>query len=269
MCTSFAVYSKEPVYGLNFDHAEVETRLAMEPTLRLPFVRRQDVFLLSYEQNGEFIPVAGMNSRGLLVAVQEVNHGRQRPSDEAGAVDAQALGWQALRKARQAEDLLKQLGSCPAAFPPGPARRSLWADASGQAVLVEEGQTAETAGVESSPFRVVTTFPGIGAETNGATERQQIAEELIRQHLTDFGLEQGWQVLQQVARTRGPIQTRLSLLFFPNQRVVYVEIGQDFRRIWKAWLDLHILTDFAGISKAETLKFGMAGILAADLEGRS
>ncbi len=63
-CTSFAVYSAETWYGMNFDYPEVELRFTLNRAGELK------LFQMEFRQGDGFVPTVGMNSAGLFASCQ-------------------------------------------------------------------------------------------------------------------------------------------------------------------------------------------------------
>ena len=63
-CTSFAVYSNGPLYGMNFDYSEVPIRFTIREFGDL------SVFQMEFNVDGDYIPTVGMNSKGLFASCQ-------------------------------------------------------------------------------------------------------------------------------------------------------------------------------------------------------
>ena len=61
MCTGFATYYNEPLYGMNFDFLNVDLNFCIYE------YSDRNVFIFQYKQKQINIAVAGMNSFGVFV----------------------------------------------------------------------------------------------------------------------------------------------------------------------------------------------------------
>lgn len=65
MCTSAVLYKDKPIYLMNFDFFEVESRIRIEDKGDIP------MFFFEINQGGQFLETAGMNTKGLFGNFQE------------------------------------------------------------------------------------------------------------------------------------------------------------------------------------------------------
>jgi len=68
-CTSFAVYSEEPVYAMNFDYPETEIRFIVVDNSDLKAFFMQFDYM-TYKEGNQFASTLGMNSKGLFTTLQ-------------------------------------------------------------------------------------------------------------------------------------------------------------------------------------------------------
>lgn len=264
-CTSFAVFSANNLYGMNFDYPETELRLMLYNT------DGGKAFSMEFKQGQEFIPIAGMNSDGLFVAMQMMYPKREaagalKPDEiytgELGAL----IGVYDEVKDIEAYIEDKRLVHMPVTV------HQLFADKTGDAMIVEAGDEGNEIIRSEKDFIVMTNFTnadyvdtpieeiyGIGAD------RYQQAYEHIEQNFNEFDVESAWTVLNDTAQSSGGYPTLASMVFDPGNGEVYIVLDRDFEKVWKLSLESETIVLIGDGQVPLEIKIEPEGILASEL----
>jgi hypothetical protein len=157
MCTSFAVYFDQPMYGMNFDFADVELKWRMASDEGRQAYR--SVFYLCFELDGAFTEVAGVNDRGLFGAGQIlVADFEIVPHSQDVLVSPYQVFVGALRKGCRVDDVLDLIGDRRLAYTSDAKGHQLYADRFGSAIVVEPGRAGNEIGRSEVGFVVMTNF---------------------------------------------------------------------------------------------------------------
>ncbi|MBN2394652.1 MAG: hypothetical protein JXR84_28230 [Anaerolineae bacterium] len=263
-CTSFAVYSNETVYGMNFDYPDTEIRFTINPSGSLK------VFQMEFEQNG-WSPTVGMNSAGLFSSCQMLFP--EVPAPASPGAD-ELYPWQvygeALFNFDSVADVAKFIEDKKVVHY-SVTLHDLFADTQGDAMIVEVGEKENAITRIEHDFIVMTNFPnkdfaGQSYETveGVGSERYKIAYENIADHLVTFDVARGLDTLEKVAIS-GEFSTQVSMVFAPERSEVYIALKRDFGKIWKVSIEDGTIETYSGFSKARNMDLGPAGVLASDL----
>jgi hypothetical protein len=235
MCTSFAVYSQNPIYGMNFDFPEVEIKVVIETA------GIGEVFYLCFQWDGRYRKVAGVNQAGLFAAAQIlVAPFEIEPQSGDISITPYELFSRALETGCQIGDVLKILGTRRVAYTTLRKGHQLYADISGNTCVVEPGPESNC------------IYPRFGSNTvltNNLFERQQvrtaatmqrlgvdrylIAQQVIAAHALDFTIADGFELLRRTLLTRGRFTTQCSIVVDPRESTVYLSLKRDLQRLWK------------------------------------
>jgi hypothetical protein len=265
-CTSFALYTGETLYGMNFDYPDVETRFILKTSGELK------VFEMEFQEEGGWSSTVGMNSAGLFASCQMLF---PEGEFEANPADLELYPWQVFRTSlesfRTVAEIREFLNT----------RRivhwqvglhDLFADTGGDAMVVEAGDRANAITPIDGDFIVMTNFPNRDfvdksyKEVSGTgSDRYIAAYEHIQDNLSSFDVEHGLEALEK-ALASGSFPTQCSMVFDPQRGEVYIVLKGNFDQIWKASLDEGTIETYSGFARAQTIELGSSGILASDLQ---
>lgn len=266
-CTSFAVYSDETLYGMNFDYPDTEIKFTIEPC------GDRKVFQMKFADGEGFSATVGMNSAGLFSSCQMLFPEVPETTSSPGPHDV--YPWEVYRQALFGFESVQEVTeflSDKRVIHGSVTLHDLFADLYGDAMVVEAGDKENViTGIEDG-FIVMTNFPngdfagrsyrnveGVGAD------RYKIAYEAILDHMASFDIDRGLETLEQAVLS-GEFSTQASLVFAPERGEVYLALKRDFGKIWKVSLADETIGTYAGFGRARTMNLGPAGVLASDLE---
>lgn len=265
-CTSFAVYSEETLYGMNFDYPDVEIRFTIHPSGDLK------VFQMEFLQEGGFVPTVGMNSAGLFGSCQML-FPEASATTSPGADDI--YPWELYRES------LLNLGSVEEVSEFISDKRvvhwsltlhDLFADTRGDAMVVEAGDEENMITRIEDEFIVMTNFPNGDfagrsyEEVSGAgAERYKIAYEHISDNVDKFDLNHGLETLRK-AISSGDWPTQCSMVFNPERNEVFIALDKDFDRIWKVSIEDETIETYSGFKESVEMELSPSGVLASDLQ---
>jgi hypothetical protein len=264
-CTSFAVYSDETLYGMNFDYPDTEIRFTISPNGGLK------VFQMEFAQGNGWATTVGMNSAGLFSSCQmlfpEAPAATSRGPDEL-------YPWQLYSRALFKFDSVADVAEFVAdkkIVHDSVTLHDLFADTQGDAMVVEVGEQENAITRIEHDFIVMTNFPNkdfagqsYEAVEGVGSERYKIAYENIANHMATFDVARGLDTLEKVAIS-GEFSTQVSMVFAPERSEVYIALKRDFDKIWKVSIEDGTIETYLGFSKARKMELGPAGVLASDL----
>ncbi len=264
-CTSFAVYSKNTVYGMNFDY---------KPNLL-------QIFAISSGIQGKvfhfrpfgFGEVAGMNIKGLFASCQGLIPEKKPPATRSkNQISTWIFHKMALSRFERIPQAKKLLNNKQMVQAMGSSLHNLVADRFGDAMVVETGETGNQITGIQDRYMVMTNFPiyrlrgksyeeaeGIGSE------RYKIAHRYIRSNLKDFDTEKGMEVLKLAKSSSKIYRTRSSMVFDPDKNEIYICLEGNFKKIWKASLENQTIETFRGFASFRREPIPAEGMSAADL----
>lgn len=264
-CTSFAVFSTNNLYGMNFDYPETEIRIIIHQT------ELGKAIALEFKEGNEYIPFVGMNSKGLLVASQMLYPNKQpKEKLEKNEIYIGELGSLigVHEKVGQIENYIldKKLVNMPITI------HKLFADKYGDSMIVEVGDYENNIVKTNENFIVMTNFSnsnfidkdyhevyGVGAD------RFKIAYEHIKDNFDEFDIDSGWEVLKRTVQPSGSYPTLCSMMFNPESGDIYIALNRDFQKIWKISLENETIESLTGFEKPIEFKIEPRGILASEL----
>lgn len=267
-CTSFAVYSGETIYGMNFDYPEVEVRLRVrsEGDLR--------IFELEFQKDGLFIPTVGMNSAGLFAScqLQFPEASPARPSGPNPLFVPHAFRM-AISRYRTVSEVLEFFEDRTLAYW-WQTLHNLYADRNRDAVVAEVGEGVNRLTSIEGDFIVMTNFPNADfaglplTEINGVgADRYRIAHQAIAADLQSFTWEKAFVVLRKTASS-GYWPTLCSLVLGPERGEIYVALNREYDRIWKISLNAATIEPLFGPNEGKASELPPGGILASELRGQ-
>jgi hypothetical protein len=265
-CTSFAVYSDETLYGMNFDYPDVEIRFTINTAGDLR------VFQMEFEQDDGWSPTVGMNSAGLFASCQMLF-----PEVEGSAETSEneVFTWEVYRRALYdfvtVEDVEQYLNDRRVVHW-SVTLHDLIADPHGDAMVVEPGETANVITRIDGDFIVMANFPngefvsqsyedvsGVGAD------RYKAAYRHILDHLREFGRTEALEALERAVQLSGGYSTLCSMVFDPARNEVLIALRRDFDRIWKVSLEDGTIETHRGSGRSWKAQLGPAGVTATKM----
>jgi hypothetical protein len=267
MCTSFAVYSRQPIYGMNFDFPEVELKFDIEPA------EAGEVFYLSFLWNGRYRRVAGVNSAGLFAAAQIlVAQFEIEPQPGDFPITPYELFAGSLETGRQIDDVLNILGNQRLAYTTLRKGHQLYADVNGHTCVIEPGPKSNRIYALSASNTVLTNnlferqqVRAAAAMQRLGVDRFQIARQLIDERSANFTIADGFELLRRTLLTRGRFTTQCSMVVDPGETAIYLSLKRDFQHLWRIDLTEHILQPVNGALKAPCRPIPAGGLTSADL----
>ncbi len=271
-CTSFAAYSNQVYYGMNFDFANLPMKflISVNGDIR--------TFHLAFERTfGElkfFVNTAGMNDKGLFSSCQELHPGNEHPSEKTDANMFTFELYEAIASCRSVKEIEKISRNHPLVDMPGITLHNLFADTSGRAIVTEAAdlETAITENKEN--FMVMTNFPNhsmVGKnykEANGkGDERYIICHEYLQKHASDFNIDKGFQLLAMSTNKDPLYPTTCSMVFDPQKGEVYISLERNFSKILKLSIEKSTIETFRGYETdiSWPIPIGTEGLLVKDL----
>ena len=264
-CTSFAVYSEQTIYGMNFDYT--------------PNV--QQMFSISTGVQGKifqfrpygFGDMAGMNIKGLFAACHGLSPEGKPPVARSKNHISTWMFHQMVssrfEKAGQVEQFLQTRQVVQSI---GTSMHNLVADKYGQAMVVEPGKNGHRISRIRNRYMVMSSFPYyqlIGksydeAEGDGA-DRFKIAHRYIKSNIKGFTIQKGMEVLKLARNTSDKYQTRCSMVFDPRKGEIYISLEANFERIWKVKLKSQTIETHRGFASFRHQSIPATGLLTSEL----
>ncbi|HEX7975328.1 MAG TPA: hypothetical protein VF498_13040 [Anaerolineales bacterium] len=264
MCTSFAVYTTRPLYGMNFDFPQAPIWLRLKPGAQ------GDVFYLCFEREGAIHATAGLNAAGLFAASQIlVAHFEMEPAaDTEDWISPYEIFIRSLQTGESVADVLAILGERRLAYSPDRKGHQLYADCQGSACILEPGPRGNRVYRSNGPCMVMTNRPAqkemdraAGNITRLGVDRYQIASQLIEARRDRFDIEDGFEVLRQVMLIRGRFTTQASMVLDPQAGEVYLALRKDFSRVWKVDIRERSVQAFEGFAESWKAELDERGVL--------
>ncbi|MEJ2599126.1 MAG: linear amide C-N hydrolase [Anaerolineales bacterium] len=267
MCTSFAVYTPRPLYGMNFDFPEVELKFSIETA------GKGSVFYLGFKWDGRYRKVAGINTAGLFAAAQIlVAQFEIEPQPGDIPITPFELFSHSLETGQRVDDVLNILGARRLAYSTLRKGHQLYADVHGNTCVVEPGPKSNQVYPLSGQNTVLTNnlferqrVRAAQAMQRLGIDRYQIAHRWISERGANFTVPDGFELLQRTLLTRGRFTTQCSFVADPSEVVVYLSLNKDFHHIWKINLAKRTFQPLNGDVKAPIQNIKAGGINSVDL----
>jgi hypothetical protein len=264
-CTSFAVYSSEIWYGMNFDYPNVDLKFSIYKT------NNRKVFLAQFG-SGDYI--AYMNDSGLFANYQMLYYNHGEPvfpsgSNTLGLID---LNYYSLNQLSTVNEIINYIGTKLIVRSWGRNLHSLFSDKNSNAIVVEPFDSCNGITYLSDGFIVMTNFPNYdfpGMNYNSVygvgADRYKTAFAYIQEHKSGFGLNDGFETLRRTVQSTGDYPTLISLLFDPLKMEIYFCLNRDFSEVWKISLKNETIETFSGFAVQQITKLDENGIWSYDL----
>ena len=274
MCSSFAWYSKAPVYGMNFDCWDFPCRFRMVEG-------EEGLFSFDVELGGTWLETASMNRHGLFANFQgNISPRHRNVGPGPGVLPVAELYRGALRSCATAGEVLALIGDRTVAYAPVPPEtnmlHNLFADAKGGAFVLESSEGKNSVTRISGTSIVMTNFPvdSLGGHIPENGEDDPSRPGLDRYGTLARSLEAlGWPLrardflglLAAVTQAR-EWETLASMVFDPARARVYVSIRRDFSRVWCADLASGRIDSGPGFTSKASFSLQGEGVSLARLE---
>lgn len=266
--TSYAVYFREPIYGLNLDWDD-----SLDVRLELQELFGTIVFAISVERDNAYGLVAVFTNRGQFVSFQlqypasekvHISHIQDKALNEIVAAElimAHMMGFGLDAVLTQLEELrLVHFG--------GFTLHHLFADQAGNAAIIEVGEEENEIIFSEEQFIVMTNFKNSDFRdvphyqvTGEGADRYIKAHELIQAHRSNFDCDAAFEVLKATTQE----STVSSLVFIPKENSVYFTLFGDFDKVWKVSLDEKTLETYRGFAEHKKSPITQVGLFGSDL----
>ncbi len=264
-CTSFAVYSDETLYGMNFDYPETDMKFIIEES------NGTKAFFMQFKQGNSYSSTVGMNAKGLFVSTQMLypkeagKNNRSRDELFVPELNGYIKNHDNVQEILQAIDnkRLVQLSSL--------TLHNLFADADGNAVITEAGKEKNELLSISGGFMVMTNFknsdytdkPYDEISATGS-DRYIKAYKYMLDNKADFHFENAQECLKMTVQN-GSYPTLLSMVFSPEEKCVYAALHQNFEKLWRISIEDKSIETWKGFEKAAKFVIPDRGVFASDL----
>ena len=266
-CTGFAVYSKEPIYGMNFDFNDLDLKVSIQKSGNVK------IFNLYFLMDGNDYLAASMNNSGLLATLQiapsETENASLQTRNNINIFDIFSKSMPYFSSVKEVSDLIGSKFISPSS---GFCIHSLYADKTGNAMIVEAGDSKKSITKIQNKFIVMTNFLVYkfkdksynDVEGDGAG-RYITASKYISENQNSFNRIQAFDVLNKTIQIWGGGGTQCSMVFDPDKNIVYMALKRDFTKIWKISIIDHTIESFLGFDKPIKMNISTKGILASKL----
>jgi len=259
-CTSFAVYSGETIYGMNFDYPDVPVRFTIQDYGDLK------AFQMEFKTESGYVPTVGMNSAGLFASSQMLFP--ELPDSPPGDGKRISL-WQLYHSGLYQKTTVAEVHELLSEYRvinSGLTLHNLFADPEGNAVVVEADEKGAILTAIEGQFIVMTNFPNgsvqgrLYTEVTGAgADRYQIAYENIENNLEQFNVELGLETLEKTVLV-GDSTTQASMVFDPEKMEIFIALNRQYDKIWKISLEDETIETYRGFPEFKETSLGSNGI---------
>lgn len=272
MCTSIAVYKDKPIYAMNFDYWNVESRIRINNCNDVP------VFFFEINQGGEFLETAGMNANGFFGNFQgnlSDKHKNIVPDSNCMTIDKFYRKF--LNSAKSIDELTRVLDKKTIVYPPVPPEynklHNMFADKNGGAIIVETSNGKNDVTTIKDNFLVMTNFP-VGEFKNEdyktvfgiGSDRYKTAYEYISNIDINFGIDNAFEILENTVQKEESFETLISMVFVPTELTIYISVKRDFKKIWKVDITKNHIETFRGFKNKIGMDIDNSGILISNLQ---
>jgi hypothetical protein len=278
MCTGFAAYFQEPIYGTNFDLAN--------PKMKFKVTSYRDIDRFHFSVNladKKYIDAAVLNSKGLffyhLVLIEDSNNNNQaiaRIGPNKGYSLVRALD-NLTKESDKVRDFIQITKKKKLKYPIHPLNanwkiHSLIADRHGDAIIFEKETSGNVILPIEGKFIVITNFAirlfrGIDyRNVSGAgDDRYILATEMLLNCENTLDVDSGFQILKRTAQFSGDNPTECSMIFRPLKKEVYISLHRQFDKVYRVSLKEKIIETYRGFENYKKKQIGITGILSSTL----
>lgn len=264
-CSSYAIYAKETVYGMNFDFGYLKDLIFTAEKA----ADGKKYFMMYFQLNNDFTAaVVGMNEAGVFGTLQNVEAVSFKGNDPrptmiiATAMERSVFYGTDLT---YSEDLFKNYRLV---NPPNFTLHSLMADKNGKAAVVEMGEKGNAITKINGKFIVMTNFrveefagQSYKNVRGGGADRYKILYEGIQKNFDTLTFDKYFSLLDSCSQ----YSTQASVVCFPQKQEVYFALNRDYSHIWKISIKDCTLETFRGFKSSKKVKFTDQGITATEL----
>ncbi len=264
-CTSFAVYTQDVIYGMNFDFPVTEIKLVVNDT------NETKSFAMMFKQGDSFLPTISMNDQGLFASTQmqyPSETGKSERSENEFFVSEIQLY---MDRFKTVEEVLSYLENKKLVHHNSYTLHNLITDPEGNAAILEVGEDQNEFVKIDDDFIVMTNFknsdyrniPHDSVTGVGADRYQKVYQHII-DNKENFDINTAFEGLKMTSQGGGG-PTLCSMVFKPKENTVYVALSRNFDKIWKIAIEEKTIETFQGFSKNIKLQIPNSGVLASDL----
>lgn len=274
-CTSFAVYSPAPIYGMNWDYPETAAYLRLNQPENY-----HKVFSFGFETEYGMATNGSMNDQGFIAFIQD-QYPREMPTaalDDASVEDMHDYaGWTpyVYGKVQDIRDMLDHGTHVACKYY---TMHDLFADVSGNAFVLEEYEGKNVLTQAEDGVLVMTNFPNhfvgqVDLEKSeyelqftygfDGVDRYKTVHEFIAAHPDDFNVTLAFLALKSAAQY-GFYRTRFSGVYDPVNKIVYVALERDYDHIWKISLTEETVETYLGFGEEKQI-FSFAELCEGDV----
>jgi hypothetical protein len=252
MCTSFASYYGNPIYGMNFDFPDVEMKLKIVKTEITKYIC---FYLNAY---GVYYPFAGMNLKGKFVNFQEMYKLDNEASERSGVeIDAIELFFSYLSDQISVDEVGLIKDDVMIRYPENFKVHSMFADTSGKAVILESIKGKAVHSKINEKKIVMTNFSNfINSDSEKidqsccvGADRYLTAYSMVGAEKSSLDIDKAIKILCNTFQKEGDYQTRCSVVFDPLKSEVYMIIARNFNNIWRISLENETLEKVCDCNK--------------------
>lgn len=260
MCTSFASYYGNPIYGMNLDYPHVKMKLKI---VRTELTKYVCFYVYAF---GAYYPFAAMNKNGKFVNFQELhelnNEALEPPQTIINGLDL-FLNY---IEERTNINQIKSIDTTTTIIHPETFKmHSMFAEKDGNAVILEclKGKAVQR---QISGHKIVMTNfshvkycddENISPDCMGA-DRYLITNNLIEKEKDLLNVNKAFDILRSTFQTDGNYQTRCSIICDPVENEIYFVVSRNFNNIWKISLENELLENLTNTQKITIDENGIA-----------
>ena len=269
-CSSFAVYGKKPIYGMNFDYDKFPMKFIISQSDKIK------TFHLAFQRPVNKTKIwactSGMNDKGLFGSCQE-EHPQQKtaipPKKNDMYIHSLYLQINHLQKTDEIEKLCssKRLINYNDV-----TAHNLFADKTGKALITEASKNGNEIIKTADSYMVMTNFQNRKikgksyeyAEGAGA-ERYKIAHEFIKKQNKNLNIESAMILLKKLNNKTPGYPTHCSMVFDPEKNEIYAVIERNYEKIFRISLNKSTIETFKGFKQHKVLNLDSNGVLFSTL----
>lgn len=266
-CTSFAVFSSETWYGMNFDYPETDIRYFMDE------MGERQVFAMGFEDyNGSYVRTVGMNNEGMFCSIQMFypeQPGSQPSGDEMYIGD---IFYHYLYSFNNVQDFVNHITGLDLHHYSNISLHAFIADRNGNACVIEQKNGEEMITMMENDFQVMTNFCNGDycdvdyTQVNGVGDTRYIAAyENVLNNYDNFSLQDGLNTLELSMQATGSYKSLTSLVFDPIELDVYIVAERDFEKIWKMSFEDRTITPHSGFTSHTSFDIFDSGVSMQEL----
>jgi hypothetical protein len=265
MCTSFAVHLNQTYIGMNFDISKRPIKMVLQGDNQLWILQNE---------NGQFFPAFGLNSIGTfmnLLMVDPIEEGKYKRGKNC--VHIMRLFEEVLGERIELPLLMDYLDANTIVNVPNYSVHSMIAGKDRKTYIVEPGRKNIDIDSINRDFMILTNFPlsdHIDQEyvdvKGPGNDRYMKAYEIISNNKETFDCDTGFSLLKATVQYGGDYPTQFSMIFIPEERVVYFTLNGDFNKVFEfSFIDKQIKSKVGFISN-NSLTLSKKGALLSELE---